>query len=128
MLYEVLAVAVPLVHVAFVVVLVGGAVVVYRDPSRWTLHLPAVIAMTAVTSVGASCPLTVLETRVRQAAGWDTYDTGFVSHYLVEPWHPSGITAPIRVAITAIWLVPNVIAYITVLRWRRHRSRLPAVA
>jgi hypothetical protein len=126
-LYEVLAVAVPLVHFAFVVVLVGGAFVVYRRPRRWKLHLPAVLAMTAVTGVGVSCPLTVLETRLRQSAGWDAYDAGFISHYLVEPWHPSGITSPIRVAIIAIWLVPNVIAYIAVLRWLRPRSPVGAV-
>src|SRR5262245_61851184 len=77
--------------------------------------------MTAVTSVGADCPLTVLEHHVRVAAGWKPYETGFVSHCLVEPWHPAGITPPIRVAIIAIWLVPNVVAYAIVVRWALQR-------
>ena len=118
---EVMAVAVPVVHFAFVVVLVGGAFVVMRHPRWWKVHLPAVLAMAAVASVGADCPLTDLEAHFRERAGWAPYDTGFISHYLVEPWHPAGITTPIRFGIIAIWLVPNVLAYVVVVRWALHR-------
>ena len=128
MLYEVFAVAVPVAHFAFVAVLVGGAFVVYRSPRQWKLHLPAVIAMSTVTAIGVSCPLTVLERQARQGAGWKTYDSGFISHYLVEPWHPGGITPPIRLAIIAIWLLPNVVAYIAVVRWARRRSLLSTIS
>jgi hypothetical protein len=83
------------------------------------LHLPAVVAMITVTGLGVACPLTVLESHARRAAGWATYDGGFISHYLIEPWHPAGITAPIRLAIIASWLVPNVVAYVAVVRWSR---------
>jgi hypothetical protein len=126
--YEVFAVTVPVAHFAFVAVLVGGAFVVYRSPRQWKLHLPAVVAMSTVTAIGVSCPLTVLELWARQGAGWNTYDGGFISHYLVEPWHPAGITPPIRLAIIAIWLVPNVVAYVAVLRWARRRSLRATVA
>jgi hypothetical protein len=118
-LYEPLAVSVALLHFAFIVVLVGGALAVWRHPRHWKLHLPAVAAMTAVTGFGAACPLTVLELGLREQAGWDTYEGGFVEHYLIDPWHPSGITLPIRVAVIAIWLVPNVVAYLGVVRWLR---------
>ena len=93
--------------------------VVLRHPSWWKWHLPAVVAMTTVTALGADCPLTLLENRFRERAGWDTYPTGFISRYLVEPWHPAGITPPIRLAIIAIWIVPNAIAYLTVIRSTR---------
>jgi hypothetical protein len=126
--FEVLVVTVALVHFAFVVVLIGGALVVRRQPSRWRLHLPALVAMMTVTGLGAACPLTVLESQARRAAGWDAYDGGFISHYLVEPWHPAGITPPIRLAIIAIWLVPNTVAYVAVVRWLRRRSPTGAVA
>lgn len=116
-----LAVVVPLLHCAFVAVLVGGAFLVWRHPSWWKVHLPAVVAMMAVTSVGADCPLTVWENDFRERAGWDRYDTGFISHYFVEPWHPAGITPSIRAAIIAIWIIPNVIAYSAVIWWVFHR-------
>jgi hypothetical protein len=118
---QVLAVAVPLIHFAFVVVLVGGAFVVWRHPRLWKVHLPAVLAMTAVAAAGADCPLTDLEDHFRERAGWPPHNTGFISHYLVEPWHPAGITTPIKIGIIAIWVVPNVIAYASVVRWAHHR-------
>lgn len=123
--YGALAVIVVMLHFAFVLVLVGGAFVVYRHPRWWKVHLPAVVAMTVVTSLGADCPLTVLETRFRERASWDTYQNGFIDHYLVEPWHPAGITPPIRLAIIAIWIVPNLVAYLAVIRWARHRPATP---
>jgi hypothetical protein len=118
---QVLAVAVPVIHFAFVVVLVGGAFVVWRHPRLWKVHLPAVLAMTAVAAAGADCPLTDLEDHFRERAGWPPHHTGFISHYLVEPWHPAGITTPIQLGIIAIWIVPNVIAYVSVVRWAHHR-------
>lgn len=113
------AVSTALLHLAFVVVLVGGAFVVGRRPWLWKVHLPAVLAMTAVTTAGADCPLTVLENHFRERAGWQPYERGFIAHYLVEPWHPSGITPTIRLGIIAIWLVPNLLAYLAVVRWAR---------
>jgi hypothetical protein len=125
-LNQVLAVSVPVIHFAFVVVLVGGAFVVWRHPRLWKIHLPAVIAMTAVAAAGADCPLTDLEDHFRERAGWPAHDSGFISHYLVEPWHPAGITPPIQIGIIAIWLVPNVIAYASVVRWARRRPATPS--
>lgn len=111
-----LVVVVVTVHAAFIVALIAGPIAIYRQPRRWRFHVPVVAAMTAVTLAGADCPLTVWEDELRQRAGWTTHDTGFVSHYLVEPWHPDGITTPIRIAIVTLWLVPNVIAYARVAR------------
>ena len=68
------------------------------------------------------CPLTELEDRFRERAGWPPHETGFISHYLVEPWHPAGINTPIRLGIMAISLVPNILAYTVVVRWARHRA------
>jgi hypothetical protein len=120
--YGALAVLVAAAHFLFIVALVGGAFVVWRHPALWKVHLPVAVAMTAVTLAGADCPLTDWENHFRERAGWGAYPTGFVSHYLVEPWHPAGINTPIRLGIIAIWLVPNLIAYAAVLRWahRRH--------
>jgi len=118
-----LAVGMAAVHGAFVVVLVGGAVVVLRDPRAWRLHVPAIVAMATVAGAGADCPMTVLEARFRARAGWSRHETGFISHYLIEPWHPAGITRSIRAAIIAAWILPNVTAYGVLARRRLARRR-----
>ncbi len=111
MLNGALAVGMAVVHGAFVVVLVGGAILVVRNPRAWRLHVPAIVCMTAVAGAGADCPMTTAEARFRARAGWPRHDTGFVSHYLIEPWHPAGITPRVRTGIIAAWIVPNVAAY-----------------
>jgi hypothetical protein len=119
-----LAVGMAAVHGAFVVVLVGGAVVVVRDPRAWRLHVPAIVAMATVAGAGADCPMTVLESRFRARAGWPSHETGFISHYLIEPWHPAGITRSVRVALIAAWIIPNVTAYgVLARRWHLGRRR-----
>ena len=119
-----LAVAMAAVHGAFVVVLVGGAVVVIRHPRAWRLHVPAIAAMATIAGAGADCPMTVLEARFRASAGWPRHETGFISHYLIEPWHPAGITRSIRAAIIAAWILPNVTAYgVLARRWHLGRRR-----
>ena len=116
------AVGMAVVHGAFVLVLVGGAVMVVRNPRAWRVHVPAIVAMSVVAGAGADCPMTVAEARFRARAGWTAHETGFISHYLIEPWHPAGITPRVRLGIIAAWIVPNVTAY-GWLAWRRTRRR-----
>jgi hypothetical protein len=120
-MYEALSYGTALTHLVFVVVLVGGSFLVYRRPSRWRFHLPAVVVMAIVAIAGADCPLTKLEGHFRERAGWQPHENGFVSTYLVEPWHPEGITPGIRLLIILIWIVPNVLAYSLVLGSRRRQ-------
>jgi Protein of Unknown function (DUF2784) len=122
-MYEALSYGTALTHLAFVVLLVGGAFVVHRRPSFAWFHLPLVVAMAVVSFAGADCPLTTLESYFRERAGWQPHGNGFVSTYLVEPWHPEGITPGIRVLIILIWIVPNVVACGHVLLSRRRQRR-----
>ena len=78
------------VHGAFVLVLVGGAIVVVRNPRAWRLHVPTIVAMTAVSSIGDLCQMTVLEARFRARAGWASHESGF--HLAL----PDRAVAPVR--------------------------------
>jgi hypothetical protein len=129
MSYRALAVATAFLHFAYIVVLVGGAYVVWRRPRFWRVHILAVIAMVIVRGLGHDCPLTWLENRFRVRGGWDSYEPqGFISHYLVRPWHPSGINLGINAAIAAIWIVPNVLVYGSLVRRWRQRNHAAATS
>ncbi|HYF46435.1 MAG TPA: DUF2784 family protein, partial [Acidimicrobiales bacterium] len=68
-------------HLSLIVFLVIGA----WFPRLRRAHLVAALATAAVFLLGADCPLTVWENHFRDAAGWGTYDEGFVAHYLWRP-------------------------------------------
>jgi hypothetical protein len=115
-LSQFLAYVTAVTHALFVVALVGGAFVVCLRPGLWKVHLPVVIAMATVALLGADCPLTVLENTFRELGGWPAHDSGFISHYFVEPLNPEGITPTIQAGIIAAWIAPNALAYSLALR------------
>lgn len=73
MLYLVLAIAVLLVHLAFILFAVFGAVLVAR--CRWLilLHVPAVSWAIFIEVTGRRCPLTTAENFFRIKAGQSGY-------------------------------------------------------
>jgi hypothetical protein len=75
MFYRLLADIVVLLHFAFVLFVVfGGLLVVWRWRLAW-IHLPAAVWGALIEFGGWVCPLTPLETRLRDLGGGETYDT-----------------------------------------------------
>ena len=90
--YRLLADVVLSVHVAIVLFVVGGLVlVVLGNWWRWRwvnalwfrlLHLAAIAVVVAQTWLGMVCPLTTLEMWLRANARQDTYGGSFVEYWL----------------------------------------------
>lgn len=80
-----------LLHLAFIVfVALGGLLVAWRPRLAW-LHLPAAAWGAWIEAAGATCPLTPWENRLRRAAGESGYPGGFVEHYLIPLVYPPGL-------------------------------------
>ena len=108
-----------ILHGAFIVFLIGGGLACLRWPHLLRFHIPAVIGMATVNLLGMDCPFTVVQKHFLERAGEVPYDGGFVEHYLVDPIHPGGITAGVRAAIIACWVVPTAAAYWSLARRRK---------
>lgn len=91
--YALLADAVLVLHVAIVLFVVGGLVLVAAGNAlRWgwvngiafrAAHLAAIAFVVAESWCGVTCPLTTLESALRAAAGGHGYASdGFVAHWL----------------------------------------------
>ncbi|HEX5737970.1 MAG TPA: DUF2784 domain-containing protein, partial [Hydrogenophaga sp.] len=80
-----------LLHFAFVMLAVFGALGVLIVPGWIWVHLPIVIWSSVVNLVGWTCPLTPLENRLRAKAGGKAYEGGFVHHYLGPLVYPMGM-------------------------------------
>lgn len=114
--------AVALFHLAFVLFVVSGGLLVWRWPCWMWLHLPAVTWGVLTEFAGWICPLTPLENALRRAVGQAGYPGGFVDHYLWPLLYPEGLTREIQWALGAIVLVLNGAVYgLLLFRWARIR-------
>jgi hypothetical protein len=100
------------VHGSFIAFLIVGGPLARRWPKVMPAHLGAIAITVAINLTGSECPLTVAEHRLLEASGRAPYPNGFVSHYLVEPFHPAGIDGRVNLAVLGVWMVPTGLAYL----------------
>lgn len=108
-------------HLAFVLFVVFGGLLVLRRPRIAWLHLPAVAWAALVEFSGWICPLTPLEVALRRGAGEAGYGGDFIEHYLVSLIYPSELTRDLQMLIGAFVLLVNLAIYWIL--WRRHPFR-----
>lgn len=104
MIYRVLADAVVVIHLAYVLFVVFALVAILLGAVlgwRWTrnfwfrlVHLLMIGAVVVQAVLGVMCPLTTLENGLRKSAGEGDYAGSFIGHWAhellfieAEPWH-----------------------------------------
>lgn len=117
-----LADALVVLHLGFIVFVVVGGVAVLRWPRLAWLHLPAVAWAIFVEATASICPLTPIENRWRQQAGDAGYAGSFVEHYLLPIVYPAGLTPRGQFVLAFAVAVINLVVYALVLRRRRARA------
>lgn len=118
MIHTVLADLLLVVHLAFVVyVVAGGLLVAWRPWTAW-IHVPCAAYGVAIELFGWICPLTPLEQGLRRRAGQAGYEGGFVEHYLEGLLYPAG-WGEIRFALAALVVIANVAVYAWIFLRRR---------
>ncbi len=78
MIFRLLADATVVLHLAFVLFVVAGGLLVLRWPRLVWVHLPAVAWGAWVEIAGRVCPLTPMENWLRQRGGQTGYTATFV--------------------------------------------------
>ena len=124
MVFRLLADAVVILHLGFIVFVAAGGLLAWRWRRLVWLHLAAVAWGVGIVTVGYRCPLTALEKALRGAAG-DGYGGGFVDRYVENVVYPEAFTPVLR-ALAAVMIV---VAYAGLaVRARGARRRSPALA
>jgi hypothetical protein len=111
-----------ILHLAFILFVMLGGVLLFRWPWVAWLHLPAVAWGALIELVGWICPLTPLEQRLRASAGEAGYTGGFAEQYLLPLIYPDGLTREIQLALGLLVLIFNAVIY----GWwwrRRHAAK-----
>ncbi|MBV4491064.1 DUF2784 domain-containing protein [Pseudomonas oryzicola] len=109
-----------LLHLAFILLVLFGGLLVLRWRPALLLHLPALAWGLAVEYLHLGCPLTAWENHMRNAAGDAGYQGGFVEHYLWPLIYPVGLTPSVQLLLGSVALLLNLGIYAYVAwRWRR---------
>lgn len=123
MLHRLLADALVVVHLAFVVFVVAGSLLVAWRPRVAWLHVPAFAWGAWISFTGGVCPLTPLENRLRRLGGEAGYEGSFVENYLLPILYPQNLTHDLQIVLGGIVLVVNALGYGFVLfRWGRRKK------
>jgi hypothetical protein len=122
MIYALSADIVVLLHLAFILYVVLGGLLVWRWPWTVWMHIPVALYGVAIEWIGWVCPLTPLEKECRRLAGQAGYDGGFIDHYLLPIIYPSGLTDRVQLVLGALVLVVNLGVYGVLFVRRRGES------
>ncbi|MBH3360915.1 DUF2784 domain-containing protein [Pseudomonas guariconensis] len=122
MLYRLAADALVLVHLAFILLVLFGGLLVVKWRAALFIHLPALAWGLAVEGLHLACPLTGWENRMRAAAGGAGYQGGFVEHYIWPLIYPAGLTPQIQTLLGLFVLLQNLVVYSYVIRRGRRSS------
>ena len=118
--YRLLADLVLTVHFGIVAFVVGGLVLVvvgnlrgWRFVNGWWFRLAHVAAIAVVVAqawLGVACPLTTLESALRENAGEAGYETSFIEHWLTAilfyeapPWVFTASYTVFGLVVAAAW-------------------------
>lgn len=121
MLLRFAADALLVLHLAFILFALCGAVLALRWPSVVRVHLPAAVWAIGIELTGAICPLTYLENALRVRAGQQGYADGFIEHYLLPLIYPAGLTPAVQYILAGVVLGVNLLLYAWL--WRRRGAR-----
>lgn len=113
-----------LLHLLFVVFVMGGGFLLVRWPKLVWLHLPAAVWGAYIEFSSGICPLTPLENQLRVRGGDAAYSGDFVEHYLLPLLYPAQLTPGFQIWLGFGVVAVNALAY--ALAWRAWRRRSAA--
>lgn len=117
MFYRILADAVVVLHLSFIIFIVFGGILVFRW-RRWAwFHLPAASWGVLIEFAGWICPLTPLENWLRAKGNSFDYSTSFIEHYIIPLIYPTALTRELQLLLGTLVLAFNIGIY----AWILHR-------
>lgn len=122
MLYRFLADAVLVLHLAFILFVIAGALLVAWRWRLLPLHLAAAVWGIGIEIAGATCPLTHAEVHLRRLAGQAGYQGGFIDHYLLPLIYPADLGRDLQYWLAGAVLIVNAVLYAWIVRRRRRRQ------
>jgi hypothetical protein len=109
--YHLLADLIVLIHFAFALFAVLGALLAIGWRKIIWLHLPAAFWAAWIEFSGRICPLTPLENWLRTKGGGAAYSGDFIAHYIMPILYPTGLTRRLQIILGLAVVGINIIIY-----------------
>ena len=110
-MYELAANLTLIVHFAFILFVVFGALLFFVATKIIFIHFPALIWGSYIELTNSICPLTYLENWFLHKANLTTYSEGFIQNYLVPIVYPVSLTKDLQIYLGIALLVINIVFY-----------------
>jgi len=109
-----------LLHLAFIVFVLAGALLIFHH--RWMawLHLPMVLWASIVNITPWRCPLTPLENLFRAESG---YEGGYIAHYIAPLIYPEGMSWDMGLVLGVSVFAWNALLYALLIYRVKHRTK-----
>lgn len=114
--FRILADATVVLHLAFVLFVILGGLIVARWRQVAWVHLPAAAWGAWIEFAGWVCPLTPLENWLRERGGGTAYTSSFIEHYLMPILYPESLSSGLQWVLGGLVLIINTVVYIVVFR------------
>jgi len=110
-MYELAADLTLIVHFAFILFVVFGALLFFVTTKIIFIHIPAFIWGSYIELTHSICPLTYLENWFLNKANLTIYPEGFIQNYLVQIVYPVDLTKDLQIYLGITLIVVNIIIY-----------------
>jgi hypothetical protein len=110
-MYELAANLTLIVHFAFILFVVFGALLFFVATKIIFIHFPALIWGSYIELTNSICPLTYLENWFLHKANLTTYSEGFIQNYLVPIIYPVSLTKDLQIYLGIALIVINIVFY-----------------
>lgn len=114
--YRVAADALVVAHFGFICFVILGGLLAIRWNWVILFHLPAVLWGMLIEFYGWICPLTPWEIQLRESAGQQGYEGGFIEHYLLAVMYPDGLTRNVQIGLGLIVFGINASVYLWMIK------------
>lgn len=110
-MYEIAADLTLIIHFAFIIFVIFGALLFFVSRKIIYAHVPALIWGIYIELTHSVCPLTYLENWFLNKAKLTTYSEGFIQNYLVPIVYPSNLTNNLQTYLAIVLIIANVVIY-----------------
>ena len=110
-MYELAANLTLIVHFAFILFVVFGALLFFFSTKIVFIQIPAFIWGSYIELTHSICPLTYLENWFLHKANLTTYSEDFIQNYLVSIVYPTNLSTDLQIYLGIAIIVVNMIIY-----------------